>query len=195
MDCRTIAVIAVVILLSFPSMTRADSPYEGQTLTGIKVAWMSSGTVEIDNVEGDSKSSFGAGIFFDFPYGPSVTYGFALDVLRMDWEVATEPEALDEARTMLDLSLNFKATLAGGENARWLFRPGVAVGFGALQRFQRLSGSNYLTLKAMGELHYLTAGNFNFVLDATFWHAPSGGDRDRDVKVGPLLLVRFGIVF
>ena len=173
---------------------RADSFAPGDSYTGIKVGYIGTGDVDLEGQKADQRSSFGAGLFFDFPFGNRMHYGVSGDLLRMNWKADGARYRFEEQEMMLDVGVNFKATLMS-ENGPVAVRPGVGIGFGALRRMADFSGSNYLTLKAFTEVVFFTPGDVAFLVDGGVWYAPSGGDNDHDIKIGPLLVVRFGIMF
>lgn len=187
-------VCACMMLLPFAAAVRADSFSPGESYTGVKVGYLGAGDIDLQGQKADQRSSFMAGLFFDFPFGTSMHYGVSADLLRMDWKADGARYRFEEQEMLLDVGVNFKATIMS-ENASLALRPGVGVGFGALRRMDNFSGSNYLTLKAFSELVYFTPGDLSFLLDAGVWYAPSGGDNDHDIKIGPLFTLRFGIMF
>jgi len=182
------------MLLPLSSTVCADDFSTGESYTGVKVGYLGSGEVDLPGQNADQRSSFTAGLFFDFPFGASMHYGVSADLLRMDWKADGASYRFEEQEMLLDVGVNFKATIMS-ENGSLALRPGVGVGFGALRRMDNFSGSNYLTMKAFSELVYFTAGDVSFLVDAGVWYAPNGGDNEHDIKIGPLFTLRFGIMF
>jgi hypothetical protein len=166
----------------------------GESYTGIEAGFLGSGRVELTGERADQRFSYGAGIFFDFPFGAHMHYGVSADLLQMNWSAKSRSYDFEQREMMLDVGINFKATLTA-ENSPIALRPGIGVGFGALRRLDGFSGSNYLTLKAFSELVYFTPGDLAFLVDGGVWYAPTGGDNDHDITIGPLMILRFGIMF
>ena len=166
---------------------------EPSNWTGAKLGLLMSGTADIDEIEVDQKSSFSFSLFSDFTFGDYFHYGIAMDIMRMDWSADKDELQLDEAETMLDMSLNVKATLPFAGN-RIALRPGVGIGYGVMRRREAFNGTNYLTLKAYAELAVMI-GEKAILIDAGVWNAPTGGDSDTDITIGPLGFVRAGIAF
>ena len=190
--CPLLTLVMIVSLL--PMAAYADDYDEGESYTGIKIGFLGSGKVDLPGDDVDQDPSFGAGFFFDFPFGSRLHYGASADLLRMHWVATDDSTEFDEQETMIDIGINVKATIIG-PNSSFALRPGVGVGFGALRRMARFSGSNYLTVKAFAEAVYFTPGDLAFLADAGIWYAPSGGDNENDITIGPLVFVRLGIMF
>lgn len=172
----------------------ADDFAPGDSYTGVKVGYLGPGDIDLDGEQADQRSSFAAGLFFDFPFGSRMHYGVSADLLRMDWKADGSRYSFEKREVLLDVGINLKLSLTA-ENSPIMLRPGLGVGFGALRRIDNFSGSNYLTLKGFCELIYFTPGEFDLLLDGGIWYAPSGGDNDHDIRIGPLLVLRFGIMF
>jgi hypothetical protein len=189
--------ICLVIAVSFIipcAVTAAGDFEEGESFTGFKFGVLGPGQVDLGSQNADQKTSFGGGVFFDFPFGAHFHYGASADLYRMHWTADGERFNFDSEELLLDVGINVKASLSS-ENSSFAFRPGVGIGFGALRRMAGFGGSNYLTLKAFSEAVYFTPGELAFLLDAGVWYAPSGGDNEHDIKIGPLFLIRAGVMF
>ena len=169
---------------------------EGDSYTGIKLGLVGSGQVDIAGREANQAASFTGGVFFDLPFGSRFSYGLSADFFSMSWESESPQFPFEASEWLLDLGVNLKGNFLS-ESSALGFRPGVGVGFGVLRRMEmaNVAGSNYLTLKAFLEIVYTTPGDLSFLLDGGVWHAPSGGDNDTDVKVGPLVFLRAGVMF
>jgi len=169
---------------------------EGESYTGVKLGLVGSGQVDIADREADQVSSLTGGVFFDLPFGSRLLYGLSADFFSMSWESENPPFPFEESEWLLDLGINLKGNFVN-ESSAFGFRPGVGVGFGVLRRMEMagVAGSTYLTLKAFLEVVYSTPGDLSFLVDGGVWHAPSGGDNATDVKVGPLVFLRAGVMF
>ena len=185
--------VAIVAILA-PSIVNAAEIDEPSNWTGVKVGALFEGTTEIDSIEVDQKTSFMLGLFYDFPMGRDFQYGLAMDILRMDWKSGSDEYDLDESELMLDLSINVKAFMRVPGN-RVAIRPGVGVGYGVMRRREAFNGTNYLTLKAYAEIAVAINDTKVLLLDAGVWNAPTGGDSETDISVGPLVFVRGGLAF
>ena len=190
---------ALVVLAGFALILGATASVNAVDLdepsnwTGAKLGVLMSGTAEINDIEVDQKSTYSFSLFSDFPLGDYFHYGIAMDIMRMDWFADKDELHLDEAETMLDVSLNFKATLPFA-GKRFALRPGVGIGYGVMRRREGFNGTNYLSLKAYTELAVMI-GEKAVLIDAGIWDAPTGGDSDTDITIGPLTFVRAGIAF
>ena len=184
-----------LVLFSVVSLCASDFE-EGGSYTGVKLGMVGSGHVNIAGREADQAASFTGGVFFDLPFGNRLHYGLSADFFSMSWQSESYPFPFEESEWLLDLGINLKGNFVG-ESSAFGFRPGVGVGFGVLRRMEmaNVAGSTYLTLKAFLEVVYSTPGDLSFLLDGGVWHAPSGGDNDKDIKVGPLVFLRAGVMF
>ena len=193
--CLQIAIGLALVLISTTGLFASDFE-EGDSYTGIKLGMIGPGQIDIAGREADQNASFTGGVFFDLPFGAHLHYGLSADFFSMSWQSESDPFPFEESEWLLDLGINLKGNFVG-ESSAFGFRPGVGVGFGVLRRMEMagVAGSTYLTLKAFLEVVYSTPGDLSFLLDGGVWHAPSGGDNDTDVRVGPLVFLRAGVMF
>ena len=184
-----------LVLLCSAGVVASDFE-EGDSYTGVKLGLVGSGHVDIADREADQVSSLTGGVFFDLPFGSRLLYGLSADFFSMSWESENPPFPFEESEWLLDLGVNLKGNFVS-ELRAFGFRPGIGVGFGVLRRMEmaKVAGSTYLTLKAFLEVVYSTPSDFLFLVDGGVWYAPSGGDTDTDVKVGPLVFLRAGVMF
>ena len=190
--CCITALLAVVLAGLEPAA--AYDYAEGDSYTGVKVGMLGAGEVDLTGETADQKAGFGAGVFFDFPAGTHLHYGASVDLFSVHWKANTDTYSFDATELMMDIGINVKAML-GRENGSFALRPGLGIGFGVLRRMADFNGSNYLTLKAFAEMVYFTPGTIALLLDSGVWYAPSGGDNDHDIKIGPLFYLRAGVMF
>jgi hypothetical protein len=174
----------------------ACSAAHGQSghMSGLKVGMSSAGHVRIGDTKLGHDNSLTVGFFGDMPAGDYFSYGMAVDLLWMDWSGGAESFDLPRSEALLDASLNFKACVSCLDG-QLTFRPGVGIGYGVMRRRAVLNGTNYLTLKAFIETIYALPGDHGVLAEVGVWQAPSGGDDDTLVHIGPLLLLRVGFVF
>ncbi len=186
--------IAVTLLLLAASTTASSDFSEGETYTGVKAGVIGSGNVDIDGTEIDHSTGFSLGLCYDFPLGERVHYGISIDMHRMKWSGTDENFQGEDTETLLDLGLAWKYMLVTSED-RFAIRPGLGVGFGTVRRRQTLNGTNYLTVKAFTEIIYFSARGTGFLAEIGGFYAPTGGDSETDIKIGPLVYARAGILF
>jgi hypothetical protein len=168
----------------------------GVSFTGVKLGLIGSGAVDVEDVSNDQQSGLSAGFFFDLPMGSRLHYGLSTDLHKMSWQGEGLAGRIDETGWLLDIGANLKGDFFS-EDAPWGFRPGVGVGVGFLGKMDGLgvSSSSYIVLRATAEIVYFTPSDLMLVLESGVWYAPSGGDNLTDVTIGPLLLLRAGIMF
>jgi hypothetical protein len=180
---------ALIILFMSPTAHSQPAP-----VSGVKIGISSAGDVRIDDAELTHSNSLTVGFFGDLPWGDHFSYGMAVDLLWMNWSGGAESFDLPRSEALLDVSLNFKGEVSCFDD-QLAVRPGVGIGFGTMRRRATLSGTNYLTLKAFVETIYSLPGDRGILAEIGVWQAPSGGDDDTLVHIGPLLLLRFGFIF
>ena len=185
--------IIVLVLLAF-ALT-ASTASAGENYTGVKLGMVSSGNVEFDGTTVDQNAGLAVGLFFDHPIGSRGHLGLTLDLLTMDWSHDSSPQ-LAQKEMLLDIGLCGKVRLTG-EESDLIVRPGAGLGLGVLGKMEtaNLAASSYPTLKGSVEVAYDNGGDVIYLVETGLWYAPGGGDRERDVTIGPLLLLRAGVMF
>ena len=191
---RTAVVLFALIIFSAGSSANAyDS---GVSYTGIKLGLISSGSVDIDDNSDNQRAGLSAGFFFDLPLGSRLHYGLSTDLHKMSWSGERLDYRVDETGWLLDLGVNLKGNLVN-EDSPLGVRPGVGAGLGFLGKMDGLgvSGSGYVIVRAFAEIVYFSPSDVMFVFEGGVWYAPSGGDNVTDVSIGPLLIIRGGVMF
>jgi len=191
---RTAVVLFALIIFSAGSSANAyDS---GVSYTGIKLGLISSGSVDIDDNSDNQGAGLSAGFFFDLPLGSRLHYGLSTDLHKMSWSGERWNNRIDETGWLLDLGVNLKGNLIS-EDGPLGIRPGVGAGLGFLGKMDGLgvSGSSYVIVRAFAEMVYFSPSDVMFVFEGGVWYAPSGGDNVTDVSIGPLLIIRGGVMF
>jgi hypothetical protein len=130
----------------------------------------------------DIDMSFGAGVTVESRLGEKLVGGLYLDLLQA--------RAYDESAMMVDMGLALMAALGGGaDKVTW--RPGLAVGYGTLAAVGDISATHYLTLR--GGLEALHPAGW--LVEASLFGAPSGGNDEATVTYGPMMMLRVGRLF
>jgi len=187
-------ILTGTLLFLTVSVAVASDFSEGERYTSVKAGVIGSGTVDIDGTDVDQSLGLSIGLGYDFPLGERLHYGFAINLYRMKWSAETVDFQGEDTETMLDIGLAWKWMAVMSED-RFAIRPGLGVGYGTLRRRQSLNGTNYLTLKAFTEIIYFSARETGYMVEVGGFYAPTGGDSDTDIKIGPLLYARAGIMF
>ncbi len=177
-----------------PVVADDDFDQEGDRYTVVKVGMIGSGTVDIEGEKIDQETGINVGLAFDFPSGTFLHYGLSMEVMQMNWTAESESYQFDESELMLNIGLEFKGYLPLPAGPL-VIRPGIGIGYGALRRLDRFNGTNYLTLRGFGELVYVRDRGPDFLFEGGLWYAPSGGDDETDIKIGPLIFLRAGVLF
>jgi hypothetical protein len=169
----------------------------GESYTGVKLGLVNSGEVDIDGGRADFARDLTGGVFFDFPLGSRFHYGLSADYFAMKWRAENDRHQFDVSEYLIDLGVNLKLSLSGG-NSPFIVRPGIGIGFGWVPELEGagLGSSTYTTLKVSVEVAYFGGrGGLGLVADGGVWYAPSGGDNELDVRIGPLVFLRGGLMF
>jgi hypothetical protein len=192
---KPLTTILVLALLS-GSLAKASDYASGESYTGVKIGLVSSGDVDFNGATIDQGAGLAAGLFFDQPLGSRLHGGLAIDLLSMDWDGSRADLPFAQKEMLLDIGLTAKMNLTGEESSI-MVRPGAGLGLGVMSKLEaaNLASSSYLSLKAFTELAYDGGGDLIYLVEAGLWYAPSGGDKTRDVKIGPLFLLRAGLMF
>jgi len=189
-------VSAILLTIMLPVASAATAGERSRIgYVGLSGGVMGSGTSEINTITTDLSSSLSLGGFVDFAFGEHLHYGLAASYARMTWSVDDSLLIIrDEKKTLIDIAVTFKADL-GIRNGAVLIRPGVGVGFAMLSRLSRLYGTNYLSVSAFTQVAVQIRGGTYAMVDAGIWQAPSGGNDDYDITIGPLAYLRLGVMF
>jgi outer membrane protein with beta-barrel domain len=190
---KLLLITGTLLLLAVSAATAAEFS-EGERYTSIKAGLIGSGTVDVEGTEINQSTGFSLGLSYDFPLGERLHYGISVDLHRMKWSGDADRFQGEDAETLLDLGLVWKYMLVLSED-QFAIRPGIGAGYGTLRRRQTLNGTNYLTLKAFTEIIYFSARGTGLLVEVGGFYAPTGGDSDTDIKIGPLLYARVGLMF
>jgi hypothetical protein len=196
-SCRWQAIaLAVLLAMGSASVSPAADDITGETCTGFKAGLVGSGSVHIADRVADQQTGLSGGFFFDWPFGPRLHYGLSVDFHRLSLSDDTPDFTFARSEWLLDLGVNLKANFVN-ENSSLGLRPGIGAGFGFLRRIDEawIASSTYFTLRAFAEIVYFSPGDLMFVLEGGVWYAPSGGDNATDVRIGPLVVLRAGVMF
>jgi hypothetical protein len=192
---RQVTVFLFILLVAgtWSSVNAYDS---GESYTGVKLGFIGSGGVDVDHASVEQQAGPSASFFFDLPLGSRLHYGLSTDLHKMSWTGERLMYQVDETGWLLDLGVNLKGDFMS-DNSPLGFRPGVGVGVGFLGKMDELgvAGSSYIILRTFAEVVYALPSDLMFVFEGGIWYAPSGGDNLTDVSIGPLFLLRGGVMF
>lgn len=187
-------VTALLVLIAGSTSLTAAEDQEVFRIKSVKLGMIGSGTVEVNDQELDQKRGFSFGLAWELPFGPRFHTGLAADIMWLRWRGDSLGLGFDDTEALMDLHTTVKGNIdAVGE--RLTLRPGVGIGWGQMGRQARLNPMNFLTLRASFEVIYWLPRNRGIVLEAVYWNAPSGGDDQNDVTIGPAVLLRAGFAF
>jgi len=195
--CGLVSALMTATIVLWVSSSAMASDYEfGESYTGFKFGLVGSGRVELRRFDIDQRAGMSAGFFFDLPFGSRLHYSFAADLLKMSWRGQRNSFRWDESEWLLDLSVNLKGNLFSANSPIGL-RPGLGVGVAILGKMETtgVAGSSYVTVKTFTELVFMSSSDLVGLIEGGVWYAPSGGDSNSDLTIGPLLMLRAGVMF
>jgi hypothetical protein len=163
------------------------SPYapKGKGLVGPKIGILGRANIEAGDETFTSKINVSLGLFFDVSVAGRLYSGVAVDFHNI--------EVLDQQQFFLDISIPLKFSIPF-DHPGIIVKPVVAVGWGHLAGITFMKATNYLTLKASVELHYLMPKKRAWVFELGVFDAPVGGNSHTDSSVGLAPLFRVGYV-
>lgn len=176
--------VLALALLALPLLASTSLAQQRNTRFGVKGIVMLPGEAYVEEFDSffDIDLSLGAGVFVDTRLGDKLLGGMYFDLLQA--------KAYDETGLLADVGISLKAALGGG-NGRLSWRPGFGLGFGNLAAVGSIESTRYLTLRAGLELVLPTG----WLVEASVYGSPSGGNDDVTVTYGPMTMLRIGRVF
>lgn len=160
----------------------------------VSAGFLLSGDVELDSPTVDSRSAYSLGACFDIPIGNRFFLALSIDLHRQDWKGPWEDLGRQAEGTLADLGLGLKRLIYLGES-RFALRPGVGIGFASLGNMLVTRGSNYLTASGTTDLIYMVSEQIGLMVEVGGWLTLAGSDNDQDITLGPMPLIRLGVVF
>ena len=189
-----ILVFGLVAGLACPVNGAEKKP--GQGKAGLKGGLISSGDLtarwqgSAQEYEFTTEDSYTVGFFADFGISRKTLLGFSIDIYNL--------KKRDYNELLLEGSINVKGNFRTPDG-RMAFRPGAGVGYAGLKNlevgFLRLDKTSYLTLHIFGEMVLYTDAGTGLLGEVGWLWALDGGNSDVTVTGGPMLIMRFGLVF
>lgn len=126
----------------------------------------------------------------DFRINPKLFWSVSCDVHRM--------YAYSIGQYFLDAALGMKYRQYG-RSSQVAFQPGVLVGYGRLAVVRSrytvyLDPTDYLTLKTTLEVIFFSRNQAAFFAELGALWAPVGGDIAHRIRIGPMALIRGGVM-
>jgi hypothetical protein len=190
--CRWLLVVCLALSLLCGS-ANAEGEKTGKGEFGVKFGHLGGGTVEYQLKSGESKldtvktgSSYSGGAFISQSIwgGLHGTVTFDLHYLRSEG---------GSGETALDVAGGLKYVLTN--KTRFVsIRPAALVGFAILPDIWSFKSSQYMTLKLVIELAFLTQKGTGLLIEIGNLQTLSGGDAKYDIEAKSMMLVRGGLI-
>ena len=161
---------------------------------GLTVGAALPGKVEVEGVRYDTDVAYSFGIFYDFPGIHRLHYGFGVDFNHQRWTIPPEDGGTDVNKTLISVSGRITYYL-GSDDDSFGIRPVLALGYGTLPSQQIVSTLQYFTIRGGLEALLDTFDDFGLMLEGFVWYTPAGKDDDEEIRIGPTVIFRGGIVF
>lgn len=180
--------ILACALLSRPAFSQDAQPKD--LMLGLKLGYLGSGTVRVAGAAFGTTASHDLGVVLDYKVAPKLYMSMHFFMHNFSVEGISE--------NMMDIGGSFKAVIPT-RNERVMLRPSLNMGYGALPEIQigksSVDSSSYFLIGPSMEIIYNTMGNYDLVGEIGFISAPTGGNSDFTVTLGPTLILRGGIYF
>ena len=124
-------------------------------------------------------------MFFDLPVSRNLFCGLSFDLHNI--------LIYGRQKFMIDVSFAFKYSHEY-KRLRMALKPAVSFGYGGLPSYGFMHRTDYLTLKAYVELHFLLPRMHAWIVELGAFAAPVGGNRYDDVSIEPAVLLRIGYI-
>jgi hypothetical protein len=185
---RILVISLTLFAIVFVCPLNAQVKKRSKGVFGIVYGSLGSGDIKFDGRKVTEKDAAGSGgIFLDIPAGRRFQMGVYGEIHQLKGRYI-------ESKPVLNIGLTSKVSLRS-HNAQFYFRPGVGVGFAAAPDIYTTGKSFYLTCRGFLDFVLQSRGTVGCFAQIGLLMAPLGGNRDNDITVGPMLLLRGGITF
>jgi hypothetical protein len=185
-------VILLLIVIAIPSDTSAFDHRLYKGGFGVKGGFIYVTTVHLRdkstgvNEDYRTKAGLTGGVFFDIGLHRKTMLG--LDIELYDVQIRGDREKL------INFGLNIKHAIAY-KNSRMAVRPGVGVGYGYLAEIGFIEKANFVIVKALTEVLFISDPKVIWVAEAAVVIVPYGRTIDHEITANPFLMLRGGARF
>lgn len=179
-------------LIMLATTVAAESSSVGKGEFGLKFGQLRGTTMEyflksndsrVDSLEIDA--GFTGGAYLDQPLFNQLHITISWDIYQIG-RYQSSRAALDFAAGM-----KFKWTEPEG---RLSIRPSATVGYAILPNFWRFGSSNYITFKIGLEVASYTKNGTGLLFEISSLKTLSGSDKDYEISIEPMLILRGGLI-
>jgi hypothetical protein len=180
----------LLVVLCPPARSAPTNLWEKRGYFSMRLGFLYSGQARVDSerLELDPGFTFGAGI--DMRIERRLFWSVTCDIHRV--------YMYSIGQYLIDVALGMKYRHFG-RSSQVAFQPGLFVGYGRLAVVRLhdnvyLQPSSFATIKANLEIVFFSRNQAAFFGEVGVFWAPAGGNRDHGIKIGPLAIIRGGVM-
>ncbi|HVP06651.1 MAG TPA: hypothetical protein VMS71_02325 [Candidatus Acidoferrum sp.] len=181
----------LLLLIGFDSVSAATrSHWDKPGYFIMRAGFLYEGSGHVDGVSIPLDAGFTFGVGMDFRLRRNLYFATSCDIHRM------YPYGFGEYFIDAAAGLKYRRL---GRTSQVAFQPGFLVGYGRLATVATdyatfLESSSYLTLKSSLEIIFFSRYQAAFFCEIGAFWAPTGTDGTHHLKIGPLALIRAGMM-
>lgn len=185
---RVALLLPVLLALAVSAATAATSVplWEKRNFFAAKLGFITFGDVAINGLSTDTDPGFTMGVAWDVGIDRRFSGGLSFDLHRI--------YVTNEGEYLFDVSLAAKAFFLIPRR-RVAIRPGVAIGYGRATEVGPLDYSNHLIVKTTLEGLFFSKARSALLGELGVMSSVSGSDGPNDIRLGPYVIARIGILF
>lgn len=191
---RTLTLILTILIFSVAQA----APASGQNLAqksfgkkhrgvfGAKVGILNRATYRVDGEEFETKVGWSGQVYWGVPASPQL--------LIVPYIEFNDIKVFSEHQWAIDVGLSLKYHIYD-DKGRVSHKPGVGVGYAHLAIIGQLERTDYMTVRAFWETIFFTEGRHAWILEGVVYAAPVGGNSEVRITYGPVVQLRFGVLY
>jgi hypothetical protein len=153
---------------------------------GLVMGFVGPSQLFTDTINYETESGFTMGFRFDFHLVNHTYWGVSADIHRL--------HVRDTGQYLFDLSFNLKQTFFS-KGSRVAFRPGVGIGYGYLAQFREYNSAHFVLAKGGLEVLFFSSQAVAYTLEVSMLGSVWGSNQNMDLRLGPTLVGRAGLMF
>ena len=185
---KSISLMAAIIIIAMIIVSTAfcDELKNDDFIFGAKIGTIGNGSLDVDDINIKTKSSYCFGVFGDKPLIDGLYGGVAVDF----FEIKTE----SDQEYLMNGSLIIKRELKTASK-KFLFQPAFGVGYGIMEELLFLKPLDFVSIQCFGDIVYVTEKKIGVLLSIGAIWLPYAGDNEYDISSGARLILRAGVRF
>jgi hypothetical protein len=184
----TFLVLSVAMAASASGQNLARRGYgkKHRGLFGFKAGIINRTDLRVDSEDNETKIGISGQTFIDVPVTPWSMLGVSIEFHDINvW---------GNRQVAIDLGANLKFPVYKRKGKPTL-KPGIGVGYAYLARIVDLEATDYLSLRGSLEFIFYTEGRYAWIGELAVYGWASGGNTDVGGSLGPVVLLRFGVMY